>query len=296
MGHITTRFAPSPTGRLHLGHALSAWIGWQLARAGGGRWLVRMEDIDQGRCRTEHEAGIMEDLAWLGLVPDGPVVRQSERQPAYAQALDRLRALGIIYPCHCTRADLAAAASAPHDLLMGPDGPLYPGTCRGRGLSADGAAWRLDAVRAAALVGPLTFEDAALGVMTVDPLLLGDVVVARRDAGIAYHLAVVMDDGWQKVTDVVRGEDLRAATHVQRVLQALLGLPAPRYHHHRLVLGPDGKRLAKRDHAATLAAARDQGQTPAALRTRLMELAESLLRQCGSRWPVFTMAGKAIDG
>lgn len=294
MGPITTRFAPSPTGRLHLGHALSALIGWQLARAGGGRWLVRMEDIDQGRCRPEHETGIMEDLSWLGLVPDGPVVRQSARQPAYAQALDQLRALGVIYPCHCTRADLAAAASAPHYPLMGPDGPLYPGTCRGRELSSDGAAWRLDAARAATLVGPLSFEDAALGVVAVDPLLLGDVVVARRDAGIAYHLAVVVDDGWQQVSDVVRGEDLRAATHVQRVLQALLGLPAPRYHHHPLMRGADGKRLAKRDHAATLAAAREQG--PAAVRNQLMEVAAPLLRQCGSRWPVFGMAVTAIDG
>ena len=269
MGHITTRFAPSPTGRLHMGHALSALIGWRLARSGGGRWLVRMEDIDQGRCRPEYELGILEDLAWLGLVPDGPVVRQSERRAAYAQALDLLRALGVIYPCHCTRADLAAAASAPHFPPIGPDGPLYPGTCRGRNLSADGAAWRLDAARAAALVGPLAFEDAALGVVPVDPLLLGDVVVARRDAGIAYHLAVVVDDGWQQVSDVVRGEDLRAATHVQRVLQALLGLPAPRYHHHRLVLGADGKRLAKRDESMTIAALRARGWSPTQIFTEL---------------------------
>lgn len=296
MGHITTRFAPSPTGRLHMGHALSALIGWRLARAAGGRWLVRMEDIDQARCRPEHEAGILDDLAWLGLRPDGPVIRQSERRAAYDTALERLRDLGVIFPCRCTRADLAAAASAPHFPPIGPDGPLYPGTCRHLGLAPEGAAWRLDTARAAALTGPLAFEDTALGHVTVNPHLLGDIVVARRDAGIAYHLAVVVDDAWQQVSDVVRGEDLRPATHAQRLLQALLGLPAPRYHHHQLVTGPDGKRLAKRDQAATLAALRVAGQDPAVLRRQLFDMAATLLHQSGRRWPVFAMAATAMGG
>jgi len=222
-----------------------------------------MEDIDAGRCKPEHEAGIMADLAWLGLVPGGPVLRQSDRRPAYAKALDRLRALGVIYPCHCTRADLAAAASAPHLPLTGPDGPLYPGTCRLTPVPPQGAAWRLDAARAAARAGPLAFEDATLGRVTVDPQLLGDIAVSRRDAGIAYHLAVVVDDAYQLVTDVVRGQDLRPATHPQRLLQALLGLPAPRYHHHPLITDPDGKRLAKRDAGMTIAGLRAQGWSPA---------------------------------
>ncbi|WP_439533053.1 tRNA glutamyl-Q(34) synthetase GluQRS [Polymorphobacter sp.] len=257
MGHIVTRFAPSPTGRLHLGHAASARLGWQLARAGGGRWLVRIEDIDAARCRDDHEAAILEDLAWLGMTPDGEVLRQSERRAAYSQALDRLRALGVVYPCQCSRADIAAAAHAPH----GPDGPLYPGTCRTRPASPDNAAWRLDTARAARLTGPLVFEDAELGRVDVAPSLLGDIVVARRNAGVAYHLAVVVDDAHQGVTDVVRGEDLRASTHPQRLLQALLGLPVPRYRHHALMRGPDGQRLSKRDGAATLASMRDQGVT-----------------------------------
>lgn len=264
---VVSRFAPSPTGRLHLGHVRSAWEGWRLARDAGGRWLVRMEDIDAGRCRAEYASAILEDLAWLGLVPDGPVLRQSARGAAYAQALTKLRALGVMYPCQCTRADLAGAASAPH----GPDGPLYPGTCRLRPASPQRAAWRLDAARAAALVGPLVFEDAALGNVSVDPLLLGDIVVARRDTGVAYHLAVVVDDAYQGISDVVRGEDLRPATHPQRLLQALLGLPAPRYHHHPLVLGPDGKRLAKRDAGMTLAGLRQYGWSPAQILAKIRQ-------------------------
>lgn len=256
---VRTRFAPSPTGRLHLGHALSALLGWRLARAAGGQWLVRMEDIDEGRCRPVFEAGILEDLAWLGLVPDGPVLRQSERRDAYGAALDRLRALGVIYPCQCTRADLAAAAGAP----QGPDGPLYPGTCRDKPAWSEGAAWRLDAARAARLTGPLFFEDAGAGRIAVDAGLLGDIVVARRDAGTAYHLAVVIDDAYQGITHVVRGEDLLPACHGQRLLQAALGLPAVRYHHHPLLLGPDGKRLAKRDHSMTVADMRARGLSAA---------------------------------
>lgn len=250
---IVSRFAPSPTGRLHLGHVLSAWSGWAMAWAQGGRWLVRMEDIDAARCRADYEAGILEDLAWLGLDWDGPVLRQSERLPVYAAALERLRVMGVIYPCVCTRADIAAAGGAPH----GPEGLLYPGTCRGRDVDAAGAAWRLDAGLAAAMVGELWFDDG--GLVRVDAARMGDFVVARKDAGAAYHLAVVVDDAFQGVSDVVRGEDLREACHGQRILQALLGLPGVRYHHHRLVLGRDGMRLAKRDEALTVLAMRARG-------------------------------------
>ncbi|WP_416907624.1 MAG: tRNA glutamyl-Q(34) synthetase GluQRS [Polymorphobacter sp.] len=264
---VRTRFAPSPTGRLHLGHVRSAWEGWRLARAAGGQWLMRMEDIDEGRCRPAFEAGIFEDLAWLGLDWDEPVVRQSARRDSYRDALARLRDMGLIYPCVCTRADIAAAVSAPHFGRMGPEGPLYPGTCRGRGVpeggGLDGAAWRLDAARAAAMLGDLRFEDARAGEVLVEPGLLGDFVVARRDAGVAYHLAVVVDDAHQQVSDVVRGEDLLPACHGQRLLQAALGLPAVRYHHHPLLLGPDGKRLAKRDHSMTVADMRARGLSAA---------------------------------
>lgn len=268
---ITTRFAPSPTGLLHLGHAVSALLGQRLARVGGGRFILRIEDIDTTRCRPAFEAAIVEDLAWLGLDWDGPALRQSERLPLYAEALERLRALGVVYPCFCTRADIAAAGGAP----QGPEGPLYPGTCRGLGAAEiaakDGTpAWRLDVAKAAAWAGPLTWEDATAGAQTAQPERLGDIVLARRDIGAAYHLAVVVDDAAQGITDVVRGEDLFEATHVQRLLQALLGLPAPRYHHHALVTAPDGKRLAKRDGGSTIAAARAAGEDPAALAERLL--------------------------
>lgn len=262
---VVARFAPSPTGLLHRGHALSALTGWRLAKAQGGRFLVRIEDIDRARCRPDHEAAIFADLAWLGLDWETPVMRQSERSAAYADALDRLKALGVVYPCRCTRADIAAAVAAPH----GPAGPIYPGTCRGRGLGggggAEGLAWRIDVGKALDLTGPLDWHDADAGRVAATPALLGDFVVARRDLGTAYALAVVVDDAAQGVTDVVRGRDLFEATHGQRLLQALLGLPAPRYHHHRLLMGPDGKRLAKRDGGETLKALRDAGVTAAAV-------------------------------
>ena len=264
-GPVVTRFAPSPTGRLHLGHAFSALTGRALADAHGGRFLLRIEDIDRTRCRAEFTAGIVADLAWLGIGWDGPVLRQSARAAAHADALDRLKRLGVVYPCACTRADIAAAASAPHDQR----GPIYPGTCRGASRPADSAAWRLDVAAALALTGPLEWHDAATGRVAADPLASGDIVVARRDIGTSYTLAVVVDDGFQGVTDVVRGADLFAATDVQRLLQALLGLPAPRYHHHALILGPEGRRLAKRDGAATLAWMREHGATPAAVRAAL---------------------------
>lgn len=271
---LTTRFAPSPTGLLHRGHALSAVLAWQLARVVGGRFIVRIEDIDTTRCRPEFEAAILEDLAWLGLDWDGPVWRQSERSAVYAEALDRLVAMGVAYPCFCTRADIAAAASAPH----GPEGAVYPGTCRH--LSADQRAarlanerpaWRLDVAAALAITGPLIWHDRWAGLQQAQPLAGGDFVVARRDIGTAYALAVVVDDAAQGVTDVVRGVDLFDATHGQRLLQALLGLPEPRYHHHGLVLGSDGKRLAKRDKGETLAMLRAAGVDPASLRADLLE-------------------------
>lgn len=265
---LTTRFAPSPTGLLHRGHALSALLAWRLARSRGGRFILRIEDIDTTRCRPPFEAAILADLAWLGLDWDGPVWRQSERGPHYRAALDRLVALGVAYPCFCTRADIAAAASAPH----GPEGPVYPGTCRhlpaaerADRLAREPAAWRLDIGAALAITGPLTWHDGWAGRQAARPQDGGDIIIARRDIGTAYALAVVVDDAAQGVTDVVRGVDLFAATHAQRLLQALLGLPAPCYHHHPLVLGADGKRLAKRDAGETLAALRQAGARPEAV-------------------------------
>ena len=268
---IVTRFAPSPTGRLHKGHALSALLGHRLAREAGGRFLLRIEDIDPGRCREDFVDGIVEDLRWLGLDWDRPVRRQSENLGDYQAALDRLRNLGLLYRCTCTRADIAAAASAPH----GPDGALYPGTCRTAAHGDDAPfAWRLDMAKAVAVAGPLTWQDATAGLVTADPAAFGDVVLARKDTPTSYHVAVAVDDALQGVTDVVRGVDLFAATHVHRLLQALLGLPTPRYHHHRLLTGPDGKRLAKRDHAATLAELRAAGADPRALVGELLRAAK----------------------
>jgi len=272
------RFAPSPTGRLHLGHAFSAITAHDAARAGAGRFLLRIEDIDAGRCRPEYEAGIVEDLAWLGLRWDAPPLRQSARLPAHAEALARLRAMGLLYPCACTRADIAAAMSAPQE-GAGAAAP-YPGTCRGReGVGDDGrpVALRLDMARALALAGPgLWFEelgagpDGETGRIALDPGALlatvGDVALARKDLGTSYHLAVVADDAWQGVTHVTRGRDLFAATPLHRLLQALLGLPSPRWRHHRLIRDAAGRRLAKRDDARALAALRAEGATPQDIR------------------------------
>ena len=268
MKDVISRFAPSPTGRLHLGHAWSAVRSHDLARAAGGRFLLRIEDIDPGRCRPEYIAGIIEDLAWLGLSWDGEPVRQSQRFHLYQAALDRLKAMGLVYPCFCTRAEIAAeiaaSASAPH----GPDGPLYPGTCRTLGAeqrerrAAEPHAWRLDAARAMRVAGPLSWYDQGARRVVAEPEIYGDVVLARKDAPTSYHLAVTVDDAAQGVTDVVRGEDLFAATHVHRLLQALLGLQPPRYHHHVVITGPDGKRLAKRSGAPTIAAMRESGADP----------------------------------
>lgn len=276
-----SRFAPSPTGLLHLGHAYSAWLAGRLAT----RLLLRIEDIDQGRCREAFVSAILEDLSWLGIAVDQDIWRQSARLPVYAQALDRLTAERLVYPCFCTRKEIAEeiarAPSAPH----GPDGPLYPGTCRNLD-TADAAAriaagqahaWRLDMAKAlAAAPRPLSWIDRKAGPQNADPARFGDIVLGRKDIATSYHLAVVIDDAAQGVELVVRGQDLFEATHVHRLLQALLGLPAPAYHHHGLITDAAGRRLAKRDKAETLQAMRAAGNTPSAVRHRLQRAAQTL--------------------
>lgn len=281
MASTVTRFAPSPTGYLHLGHAFAALYAADLAARAGGRFLVRIEDTDRGRARAEFEAAIFEDLAWLGLVWEQPVRRQSEHLDDYARALHQLKALGCAYPCFCTRkeieAEFAASVNAPHS----PDGPIYPGTCRSlsavereqRLARGDQHAWRLDVAKAVALAGaPLSFEELGggpggeRGTIAVKADLFGDFVLARKDAPASYHLAVVVDDALQGVTLVTRGNDLFAAAHVHRLLQALLKLPVPQYSHHHLILDATGKRLAKRDQATTLKHLRADGWTSARVR------------------------------
>ena len=268
---FTTRFAPSPTGLLHRGHAFSAFIAHDAARAAGGRFLVRIEDIDTERCRPEYADAILEDIAWLGIVWDGAVVRQSERAGAYAAALDVLRARGLLYRCFRTRAEvLAAIGSAPHgpqSAFLG--APLDP--AEEQSLLDAGApfAWRLSVASAERALGGfegLSFDDWDRGPVSADPWATGDVILARKGLGVAYHLAAVVDDAAMGVTCVIRGEDLAPSCHIQRLLQALLGLPTPRYRHHRLILRPDGKRLAKRDAGETLRALRAAGATPEQLR------------------------------
>lgn len=277
---IVTRFAPSPTGYLHLGHALSALSAWRHAREAGGRFVLRIEDIDPGRCRPEFAAATEEDLAWLGLDWDGPVRVQSAHLPEYRAALDALAARGLLYPCFCTRTDILAEVAASANASHAPDGgPLYPGTCRR--LAADQAAarmaagerfaLRLDMARAlAAAPEPLYFEEAGEGAIACDPAQFGDVVLARKDAPASYHLCVTHDDVLQGVTLVTRGVDLKPATHLHRLIQALMGWPAPRYAHHRMLTDASGRRLAKRDKAATLRDLRAEGWSPEAVR-RLAE-------------------------
>lgn len=261
---LVTRFAPSPTGRLHLGHAWSAMQAHDLARNNDGLFLLRMEDIDAGRCRPEHVAGIEDDLRWLGFGWDGPILVQSGRLDAYEAALQRLVDLGLCYRCICTRRDIAQAQSAPQGAIGAP----YPGTCRDRAIGIDAGqpwSWRLNVGRAHSLTGPLRWHDRAAGWVDADPGRLGDVVIARKDAGTSYHLAAVVDDAAQQVSDIVRGRDLFEATHVHRLLQALLALPTPAYHHHALVVDGQGERLAKRKNAPTLHSMRQQGVDPASL-------------------------------
>ena len=270
----TTRFAPSPTGYLHLGHAYAALFARRAARAGGGRFLLRLEDIDPGRCRPDYAAAIADDLAWLGLEWDGEIRVQSHHLPDYRAALDDLAARGLLYPCFCTRADIAREAANSAHAPHGPDGaPLYPGICR-RLTAAERAAriaagaphaLRLDSTRAIAEAGTLSFHEHGEGRLTCHPEHVGDIILARKDAPASYHLCVTHDDALQGVTLVTRGVDLKPATDIQRLLQTLLGYPEPTYAHHPLLIGPDGKRLAKRDHAATI---RDLRAThgPAAVR------------------------------
>jgi len=277
----TTRFAPSPTGWLHLGHAYAALAAE--SAAGGGRCLLRIEDLDATRARSEFEAAIESDLRWLGLSWPEPVLRQSQRLAHYQAAVDTLAAAALLYPCFCTRrqiaAEIAQAGQAPH----GVSASLYPGICRGMTLQererriAAGQlhVLRLDVAAAAASVGPLNFTELGSGpggesgVIAVVPALLGDIVLARRDVGAAYHLAVVVDDAFQQVSLVTRGNDLFAATHVQRLLQALLRLPEPQYAHHRLILDAQGNKLSKRDGPVTLRELRGGGMTAADVRRQL---------------------------
>lgn len=266
---LVTRFAPSPTGRLHLGHAHSALVGWTLARRSGGRFLLRIEDIDQTRCRPAFEADLIDDLRRLGVDWDGPIRRQSEHMTDYRAALDQLSDRGVIYPCFCTRkeitAEIARAGGAPH----GPDGPLYPGTCRGRTPDErrrrinGGAAFalRLDVEKAAAQAGALIWVDRRRGRQTATPQMLGDVVLARKECPTSYHLSVTVDDALQGVTQVTRGEDLFFASHLHRLLQALLGLDVPEWDHHPLLTNAAGERLSKRDGAVSLRSLFEAGLT-----------------------------------
>lgn len=275
-GSRVFRFAPSPNGFLHLGHAYSALLNFELARESGGRFLLRIEDIDLARAKPEYEAAIYEDLSWLGLDWERPVRRQSEHFPDYAVALERLDAMGLLYPCACTRGEIAKAAgeNPPRD----PDGaPLYPGTCRLKPrrpaseiLQRGGVALRLDMAKALALLGAeareLSWHEHERGDIPAEPWRWGDVVLARKDTPASYHLAVVVDDALQGVTDVVRGADLEAATGLHRLLQRLLDLPAPRYRHHALLLCPQGEKLSKSRSSKTLRDLRAEGVSAAEVR------------------------------
>lgn len=270
---MLTRFAPSPTGDLHLGHAYSAALAHAAARAAGGGFRIRIDDIDGSRSREAFVAASLADLAWLGIDWDGDPIRQSAHLGAYAAALEELRSRGLVYPCFCTRADIAASLAAPH----GPSGAIYPGTCRplseaerARRLADEPHCWRLDMTRAVAVAGDLRWEEAGQGPRLADPLAHGDVVLARKDAPASYHLASTLDDAAMGVTHVIRGADLVASTDVHRLLQALLALPTPLYRHHALVCGADGKRLAKRDAAASLASLREAGGDGRALAADLV--------------------------
>jgi glutamyl-Q tRNA(Asp) synthetase len=258
---ITTRFAPSPTGYLHLGHAASALFATE--QAAGGRALLRIEDIDQGRCREEFVAAIINDLDWLGLSFDRQIRRQSLHFAEYQAALDRLAAMDLLYPCFCTRAEIATMGGAPH----GPDGPLYPGTCRSLTGERQGPfALRLKMAEATRLTGPLTWRDLDAGEQIARPELFGDVVLARKDTPASYHLAVTLDDARQGVTLVTRGMDLFPSSHLHRLLQALLDLPVPEWRHHPLLMDQSGQRLAKRDGAPSIRSLREKGMSPEEVR------------------------------
>ncbi|HXR87385.1 MAG TPA: tRNA glutamyl-Q(34) synthetase GluQRS [Stellaceae bacterium] len=276
---IVTRFAPSPTGYLHLGHAYSALYAWQAARENVGKFLLRIEDIDTTRCKPEFTDAILEDLAWLGLDWDGAVRKQSEHFADYRAALDKLDAAGVIYPCFCTRAEIAAEIARAGGAPQGDEGPRYPGICRkltteerlSRIAAGADFALRLDVAKASAVAGPLAWDEDEHGVVKAEPERLGDVVLARKDVPTSYHLAVTVDDALQGVTLVTRGADLFTATHIHRLLQALLDLPTPHYRHHKLLTDAQGKRFAKRDKALTLRSLREAGRTPVELRLLLQD-------------------------
>jgi glutamyl-Q tRNA(Asp) synthetase len=270
-----TRFAPSPTGYLHLGHAFSAMFASQTAAQLGGKMLLRIEDIDRARCRPEFESAISDNLAWLGLTWPMPVRRQSEHLADYAAALNQLDEAGLLYPCFCTRAEIKAeiaeSPSAPH----GPDGPLYPGMCLGitpaeaafRKTRGESFALRLNMTEALKHAGAdLAFEDATQGLINADPAKFGDVILARKETPTSYHLAVTVDDHTQGITCVTRGDDLFEATHIHRLLQQLLNYETPRYAHHPLIQDAEGRRLAKRTQATSLNELRRRGLTPDAVR------------------------------
>ncbi len=275
--HVVTRFAPSPTGRLHIGHGWSALMAMDLARSGCGVLRLRIEDIDGARSRPEHVNGIVEDLRWLGVEWDGDIVFQSQRLALYEAALYRLRRESLVYPCFCTRAEIAAEVAASGSAPHGSDGPIYPGTCRRIGAGERQArldagephCWRLDVAAAVARAGALSWTDIDMGAVEADPERAGDVVLARKDAPTSYHLAATIDDADMGVSHVLRGEDLRAATDIHCLLQALLGLPTPLYRHHPLLVDISGKRLAKRSGGHTLAELRQAGADPARLRDDL---------------------------
>jgi glutamyl-Q tRNA(Asp) synthetase len=264
-GAVRTRFAPSPNGALHLGHAYSVMCAHDFARAANGEFILRIEDIDGTRSRAEHIAAILADMEWLGLEHDGPVQYQSAHIGRYGQALERLKVLGLLYRCTCTRGDIVAALKAapvPH----GPDGPVYPGTCRSRTIGeGEPFSWRLDMAKAAEMAGPIAWTDLAAGAQQADPMLFGDVILWRKDAPASYHLAATVDDAADGISHVVRGMDLFAYTAIHRLLQELLGLPQPVYLHHALLLDAGGEKLAKSKSSPPLSARRLAGENGAEL-------------------------------
>ncbi len=283
---MITRFAPSPTGPLHLGHAYSAILAHDMARASGGQFLLRIEDIDQTRARAQWEDQIYEDLDWLGVRWDGPVVRQSERITNYRGVLSQLLAKGLIYPCDCSRKDIAAAASAPQEgaPLLGPDGVIYPGTCATKPVDPElepNQAYRLRIAAAFEYLGKEKLEfvetgqgpNGQTGPVSITKANMirsvGDVVLARRDMGTSYHLSVVLDDAAQEITHVTRGADLFDATQIHVLLQHVMEVPTPIYHHHKLIRDEQGKRLAKRDDARAISKFRDDGYSPKDIRKRV---------------------------
>ncbi|MEH6661217.1 MAG: tRNA glutamyl-Q(34) synthetase GluQRS [Parasphingorhabdus sp.] len=268
---IVVRFAPSPNGLLHLGHAYAAMVAHDFARARGGRFLLRIEDIDSGRSRPEFVTAILDDLRWLGLDWDGDVIFQSERLDSYAAAADRLKAMGLLYPCFCTRSDMRQLQQdGPQP--EGPDGPIYAGTCRHldpelakKRAATEPHSWRIDVAKAAAITGPLQWMDERHGAQSCDPERLGDVILVPKDTPVAYHLAVTLDDARDGISHVVRGDDLYASTGIHRLLQALLDLPTPIYFHHPLLLDENGGKLSKSRGSASLSVLRTAGEDGYAL-------------------------------